>query len=70
MDKDLAYSIAQDTILEEGVLDSGANLCVTNPATVSHFKLDTHLWLNPVHIKFGNNSLAISTHYADFGHII
>jgi hypothetical protein len=41
---------------EPGVMDSGANVSVTNPHTVDKFNLVPQRWERPFHIIFGNGA--------------
>jgi hypothetical protein len=51
-------------------MDSGANVSVTNPLTVSKFNLTPQRWERPFHIIFGNGARFHCTHYAHFGPIL
>ena len=55
---------------EPGVMDSGANISVTNPLTVGKFHLEPQRWERPFHIVFGNGARFHCTHYAHFGPIL
>jgi len=55
---------------EPGVMDSGANVSVTNPFTVTKFNLTPQRWERPFHIIFGNGARFHCTHYAHFGPIL
>ena len=55
---------------EPGVMDSGANVSVTNPLTVDKFNLVPQRWERPFHIIFGNGARFHCTHYAHFGPIL
>jgi hypothetical protein len=55
---------------EPGVMDSGANVSVTNPLTVHKFNLSPQRWERPFHIIFGNGARFHCTHYAHFGPIL
>ncbi len=57
------------TIDEPGVMDSGANISITNPDVVTKFNLQPQRWDQPFHIKFGNGSRFFCTHFAYFGPI-
>jgi len=58
------------TIDEPGVMDSGANISITNPDVVTKFNLQPQRWDQPFHIKFGNGSRFFCTHFAYFGPIL
>jgi hypothetical protein len=55
---------------EPGVMDSGANISITNPDVVTKFNLQPQRWDQPFHIKFGNGSRFFCTHFAYFGPIL
>ena len=58
------------TVDELGVMDSGANISITNPDVVVKFNLQPQRWDQPFHIKFGNGSRFFCTHFAYFGPIL
>jgi len=55
---------------EPGVMDSGANISITNHEVVAKFNLQPQRWDQPFHIKFGNGSRFFCTHFAYFGPIL
>jgi hypothetical protein len=55
---------------EPGVMDSGANVSVTNPLTVAKFNLTPQRWERPFHFIFGIGARFHCTHYAHFGPIL
>ena len=57
-------------IEEPGVMDSGANVSITNPKIVAKFNLTPQQWERSFHIIFGNGGRFACTHYADFGPIL
>jgi len=57
-------------IEEPGVMDSGANVSITNPKIVAKFNLTPQRWERSFHIIFGNGGRFACTHYADFGPIL
>jgi len=57
-------------IEEPGVMDSGANVSITNPKIVAKFHLTPQRWERSFHIIFGNGGRFACTHYADFGPIL
>ena len=57
-------------IEEPGVMDSGANVSITNPKIVAKFNLTPQQWERSFHIIFGNGGSFACTHYADFGPIL
>ena len=57
-------------IEEPGVMDSGANVSITNPTIVAKFHLTPQRWERSFHIIFGNGGRFACTHYADFGPIL
>ncbi len=58
------------TIDEPGIMDSGANISITNTDIVQSFHLQPQRWSQPFHIKFGNGSRFLCTHFAYFGPIL
>jgi len=58
------------TIDEPGIMDSGANISITNYDIVNKFHLTPQRWEESFHIKFGNGSRFHCTHYAYFGPIL
>ena len=55
---------------EPGVMDSGANISITNPRIVDKLNLTPQRWERPFHIIFGNGGRFVCSHYADFGPIL
>ena len=53
-----------------GIVDSGANISVTNAKTCSYYDLPLEDWPQPFYVKFGNGTRTKVTQYADFGPII
>jgi hypothetical protein len=53
-----------------GVMDSGANISITNPTVVAHLHLLPQKYEKSFHITFGNGSTYKCTHYAYFGPIL
>ena len=47
---------------EPGVMDSGANISITNYDVITKFNLQPQRWEQPFHIKFGNGSRFHCTH--------
>ena len=69
-----AYSSSSETHEESspapGIVDSGANISVTNAKTCSYYDLPLEDWPQPFYVKFGNGTRTRVTQYADFGPII
>jgi hypothetical protein len=65
-----AYEIAIDRHHQCCVADSGANISVTNPATVHALGLPTQPCTKPFRIIFANASSTMCAHYANLGSII
>jgi len=65
LDPDMSYRIDQP-----GVVDSGANISVTNLAVAKKFNLPILIWSQPFHIMFANKSRFLCTQYADFGPVL
>ncbi len=66
----ITYKAYIDPELSYAVGDSGASIAVTNIETVKHFELTPQIRSTPITLTFGNNTTAVSTHYAYFGAII
>jgi len=52
------------------VMDSGANVSITNTEIVAKFNLTPQRWERSFHIIFGNGGRFVCSHYADFGPIL
>ena len=51
-------------IEEPGVMDSGANISITNQRIVTKFNLTPQRWDRPFHIIFGNGGRFACSHYS------
>ena len=56
--------------LSIGLIDTGANMPMSNPVLAKMLGLPLQLWPEPVHIEFGNSSSGSSTHYIYLGELI
>jgi hypothetical protein len=54
----------------EAIADSGTNINITNPATVTQLGLPLHAYIKPVTIQFGDGSLQSASYFVFLGDIL
>jgi hypothetical protein len=55
---------------EEGILDSGASLAITNRKTLKRYNIKEEFYNVPFYIKFANNTRYLVTSFGNFGKIL
>jgi hypothetical protein len=59
-----------NTAHSQAYADSGTDIHITNPTTVTQLGLPRHRYASPVTIQFGDGSLKSATHFAFMGDIL